>query len=95
MLPSLLWSLWSLEPSPDHARTPGRQIPDDVWYHVIQFIPPNELWALLNVNRPFFETVMNLKYKEIYLVDMNQRTTRKLIRLKYVSHMAWFYLSLH
>ena len=48
-------------------------LPLDVWYHIISFIPTEQLQTLYAVNHTFFNLAMNIRYQEadLYRVELD------------------------
>ncbi|KAF4613541.1 hypothetical protein D9613_007508 [Agrocybe pediades] len=42
-------------------------IPPEIWLHILQFLPKEELYRLISVNRLFLEVGMNLKWESVEL----------------------------
>jgi len=66
-----------------HIDTPD--LPDELWWKIIEFLPTEEVQRLYSVNRPFFEAAFQERYR---FVDMNGPLGRRRFpdlerRLKY------------
>ena len=62
-------------------------IPDDVWMHIAQFIPEDDLKTLFSVNRAFFHLSMNARYHTVVLRVMDLDTFKLVLRLQSVSFL--------
>ncbi|KAF9467581.1 hypothetical protein BDZ94DRAFT_1318558 [Collybia nuda] len=57
-------------------------LPHDIWEVISQHIPRKELLNLAAVNRPFYNIVLNTRYKEIWWVKLDESMVEYLRRLQ-------------
>ena len=43
------------------------ELPFELWTKIASYIPESQMLSLCGVNRPFFEYVMNLRYRDMHL----------------------------
>ncbi|KAJ8472614.1 hypothetical protein ONZ45_g16590 [Pleurotus djamor] len=59
------------------------EVPRDVWFHIAQWIPDDDIRDhLLGLNPVFFELSMRLRYETVSITEVDQRTTWILNRLR-------------
>jgi putative hemolysin len=59
-----------------------RHIPDDVWMHIAQSLPRDNLRTLYAVNRAFFDAAMKARYHTVLLRVLDIDTFKLLMRLQ-------------
>ena len=67
-----------------HIDTPD--LPDELWWKIIEFLPTEEVQRLYSVNRPFLEAALQQRYRFVDLngLSIDKRRFRDLERrLKY------------
>lgn len=57
-------------------------LPPEIWYIIICFIPPTSLRTLYAVNRVFFAVVMKEKYRHAMLDGKDEHLIQKLDSLR-------------
>ena len=58
-------------------------IPDDIWFHIAQFLPDAVLVDLLAVNSTLLNIGLDVRYREVTVTDLvNSSLAKKLLRLK-------------
>ncbi|KAG5647356.1 hypothetical protein DXG03_000424 [Asterophora parasitica] len=56
-------------------------LPVEVWLHIAQFIPTNEIRSLLALNRLFYDLAMDARYEDINIDEVSQEAFNKVCRL--------------
>ena len=57
-------------------------LPREIWLHVGRFVPDDDLCTLLDVNGAFFNLSMDIQYRIVVIVGINDETMRMLRRLR-------------
>ncbi|TFK36649.1 hypothetical protein BDQ12DRAFT_736745 [Crucibulum laeve] len=57
------------------------ELPTDVWLHVAQFLPDEDILRMLGVNSVFFDLAMDKRYNEVTIYDWKEPTRWTLSRL--------------
>ena len=58
-------------------------IPDDIWFHIAQFLPDAVLLRLLPVNSILLHIALDLRYREVTVTDLvSAELAKKLLRLR-------------
>lgn len=60
-------------------------LPREIWQQIVQYIPKDEVFNLISLNRSVLNIVLDERYKEVLWVSMLDKTKiRALTRLRYV-----------
>jgi hypothetical protein len=62
-----------------------RHVPDDVWMHIAQSLPPDKLRTLYAVNSAFFHAAMNARYHTVRFCVLDIDMFKLLMRLQLVA----------
>ncbi|KAF8909251.1 hypothetical protein CPB84DRAFT_1765649 [Gymnopilus junonius] len=56
--------------------------PNEIWMHIVEYLPVQALHDLMNVNSVFFQAAMDFRYRQISFAYLDNRMLRSLARLK-------------
>ncbi|KAJ7626288.1 hypothetical protein DFH06DRAFT_1228449 [Mycena polygramma] len=57
-------------------------LPQEIWYQIAEYLPPQTVGDLYSVNRPWFDIAMNARYRQISFAFLNRQMLHDLIRLR-------------
>ncbi|KAF9528957.1 hypothetical protein CPB83DRAFT_853505 [Crepidotus variabilis] len=63
------------------AKFPNNTFPNEIWLHIIDFMPPSQVQRLHTVNATFLHFVMDNKYRQMCFAYLDHRMVRNLARL--------------
>lgn len=57
------------------------ELPSEIWLHIAQFIPPEQIRVMLGVNQVFFYLAMDERYRSLSIASLDANLMRLLVRL--------------
>ena len=59
-------------------------IPNEIWIHILSFLPKSFRRELISVNSALFDIAMNERYREVDITKIEKKTLWIISRLRYV-----------